>query len=398
MQELYKKEIEEIKNTGYMRNDITITDALVENFYNEILPERDSKLIDLVFSSNPTQEALDKLIQEWDIEARPMGKTMLLAYFMKMHPELEFNAYTGPRLDGLIKMQKFKNMAIIAHFVKIVRELNKNGITPVILKGGAMRHLRPEFPRIMGDIDILVPEKDFFKAAKIAEDLGYWYSKVDIHAIDLHEKGKENGILDIHRFIYMETGKERNFLKGLFERATEQNVFGVKALVPSYEDLMFITLTNLAKNLRNATSKAGLLFALYDCKFFLEKPDFNWKIIHEDAKLTGSQIQINFAIKFIDKISKDIIPEDIKNNFIFEKETTEYSNMVMFNRFYLEDLRNKCRALKIGEVLVNPNLWADYIKLKPKYFALKLLKKHPKLIEMLIKDLKTKEYDFGRKE
>lgn len=36
-QVLYKKEIEEIKDSGYLRKDSTITDALIDNFYNSIL-------------------------------------------------------------------------------------------------------------------------------------------------------------------------------------------------------------------------------------------------------------------------------------------------------------------------------------------------------------------------
>ena len=54
MQVLWKKEIEEIKDSGYMRNDISITDALIENFFNEILYPTDKGLLQLAFSKNPT--------------------------------------------------------------------------------------------------------------------------------------------------------------------------------------------------------------------------------------------------------------------------------------------------------------------------------------------------------
>lgn len=396
---LYKKEIEDISSSEYFKKGSSITDALIENFYNEIMKDEEKQLMQLVFKPNPTQEELDKLLAVWDIEVKNSNKSLLLSYFQKRHPQLQFHDYTGPRLKGLLLNYRFRNLQTIAHFSKIGKELNKNEITPMILKGGLMKFLRPNLPRTMGDIDIVVPEKDWIKSADIAVSLGYRYDKIDIHSIDIHEGNSTSldGILDIHRFIYFDTGKEKEWIKGLFERATEQDVFGVKSLVPCFEDLMFITLTNLSRNLRDKTSQAGLLFSLFDCKFFLDnKPDFNWNIVKDNAQKTGTEIQINFAIKFINKISTDVLPQDIQKEMPFERETNDYSRMIMYKRFYLEGIRTKCRSMKIGEVITRPNQWLDYITLKPKYFALKLIRKHPVLIEMLIRDLKTRNYSFEK--
>ena len=397
MQVLWKKEIEEIKDSGYLNNNITITDALIENFFHEILSKSDRELLQIAFCKNPNQEELDRLLKDFDIEVKGSNKSLMLAYLMKRRPELKFTEYEGPRLKGLLNFFRFKNLKTISHFSKIGRELNKFGITPMLIKGGAMKFLRQDLPRIMSDIDILVPEKDLKKKKKIAEPLGYWWEKVDIHAIDLHPQGSDEGALDVHKFIYMETGHEKELLKGLYKRARKIIAFGVNALIPSNEDLLFISLVNLARNLRNKTSQAGLLYTLFDCKFLIEnKPDFDWNIVKENAKITGTEIQMNFAVKFIEKISSDVLPNEIKNDLLFEKETNEYSNMVMYNRFYLEDLRTKCRAIKVGDLFKNPEQIREYIALKPKYFLLKRIRKHPKLIEFFIKDLKTKKYNFSK--
>ncbi len=387
-QVLYKKEIEDIKSSGYLKRNRNITDALIENFYNEILKDNEKKLLKLAFSNRVIQEDLDELLKIWDIEVKGSAKSLMLAYIMKMHPDMKFTAYEEPRLQGLLKFYRYKNLDIISHYGKICRALNNAGITPLILKGGAMKYLRPELPRVMGDIDILVPEKDFMKSANVASELGYTYSKVDIHAIDLHKPNTDEGVLDIHKFIYMETRKEKNFLSSLYKRARLENVFGTQSFVPSNEDLMFIALVNLAKNLRNKTSQAGLIFTLFDCKYLQEtKPDFDWNIIKENAIKTGTEVQLNFAMKFLMKIADDIFPKSISESIFFEKETIEYSNMVMFNRFYMEDLRSKCRSLKLGSIFTDWDVFKNYIRLKPKYFLLKQLIKHPKLIEFCIKDL-----------
>ena len=74
----------------------------------------------------------------------------------------------------------------------------------MILKGGAMKCIHNEFPRVMGDIDILVKEKDYEKAGHIAEEIGY-RCEWDIHSVDIHPKDSEEGIMDIHRYILMNT-------------------------------------------------------------------------------------------------------------------------------------------------------------------------------------------------
>ena len=380
-------QLDAVKNSEYFNENTTITDALIEYFYNDIMSEGEKKLMRLVFTKSPKQEELDNLLKLWDIEARVSQKSLLLAYIQKRYPELLFTLYEGPRLKGLLLNVRFKNIQTIAHFSKIGKELNKNGITPVIIKGGAMKYLRPELPRHMGDIDIVVPEKDWIRSANLAKSIGYWYRKPDIHSIDIHEsKDKsEYGILDIHRYIYLGTGKDKAWIKGLFERAKEETVFSVKALVPCFEDLMFITLTNLSRNLSNKTSQAGLLFALFDCKFFLEnKPEFNWDIIKENAKLTNTEVQVNFAIKFINKISEDIIPKEIIDNMFFEEETHHYSKIIVFNRFYYLNVQKEARDMKIAQILQNPAEITKYIKLKLKYKLLKHIQKHPRLIEMYV--------------
>lgn len=393
----YKRDIDKFEEDIRNTNTTSVTDALVLKFKNDVMSDEEQKLINLAFKNNPKQEDLNELLKVWDIEVKDANKSLLLAYLMKLHPELKFTDYEQPRLKGLLQNFRFKNMKTISHFVKIVGLLNKNNIVPVIFKGGLMKHLRPELPRIMGDIDIIVPEKDFFKSAKLTETLGYWYDKIEVHSIDLHEKdaGKESyGVLDLHRFFHVETGKDKKWLKGLFKRAKEENVFGVKALVPCYEDILFITLINLVRNLKNNTSKAGILFTLFDCKFLIEnKPDFDWKIIKDNAVKTKSEFKINFAIEFISSISDDIIPEKIKQKFLFKKEMENFSNTILYDRFYLKTLRDTSRNMKFFEVLKKPNLYKKYICVKIKYIVLKNLRNRPLLIKLLIRDLKkaTKE-------
>ena len=243
-----------------------LTNIILDGFKYEVITKSDELLLNLIFSEKTTQENLDKFLNEWDIEVMGGHKALMLAYFMKLHPELKFTDYVAPRLKGLLQFLRFQNMRLISHYTKIGNELKRNGIEFLIFKGGCIKHLRPDFPRVMGDIDILVHEKDYIKAGKIVEQMGYDTSW-DIHSVDIHLKDSKEGIMDIHKYIIMLSENEKAFIPDLFKRAKKENVFGIEALVPCNEDLLFISLVNMVRNLRNKTSYAGIPYTLFDCNF-----------------------------------------------------------------------------------------------------------------------------------
>ena len=393
MQLLSNNEINDIKNSSYFKDKFSVTDVLIENFYNEILKNDEKELLRFCFSINPTQDRLDNLMTKWDIDVKGSEKSLLLSYMLKNHPHLKFSSSIEPRLKGLLNYYRFYNLKVIAHFSKIGRILNQNNITPMLIKGVAMKYIRPQLPRVMNDCDILVSEDDFLKCEKLTKFMGYWWEKIANHSIDLHPENSNDGAVDIHKYFDMDSSFEKKYLPELFYRSTEAKAFGVKCLIPSYEDMLFISLINLSKNLRNRTSQAGLLFTLFDSKFLIEqKRDFDWNIVKNSAKITKTQVQINFAAKFIEKISSDILPNEITEKKLFENETKKYSTIVLYNRFYLEDLRIKCKELPIRKMFLSFDNFINYFKIKPKYYLLKLIKNSPFLIDLLIKDLKTKIY------
>lgn len=366
-----------VKDTG---NNINIEDILIDNFIQELITQDDKMLLKMAFSENPSQEELNDFLKKCDIEVMGGNKALLLSYLMKMHSELKFSGYEGPRLAGLLNFFRFHNIKIIAHFKKIGKALNNSNIPLMILKGGAIKYLRPELSRVMGDIDILVGWNDYPKVGAIAKSLGYEFYEQNLdksHSIDLHEKGSVEGTVDVHRYIYMGTGVEEKIVEDLFKRATLQNVFGVKTLVPSYEDLMFLALVNLAKNLRENTSSAGILFTLFDCKFLSEtKPDFNWNIVIDNAKKTKTQIQMSFAIKFINKIIPGILPEKIQKKGLFNKEMKNYCKIVTFERFLFNQIQERSRNIKILNAIKSFAGIKEYLEIKPKYYLSKLLKEN----------------------
>ena len=272
---MYVDALQEIlKTTPHIDAKQAMT-ASVEYFYDKLVKPSDQALITLAFTKNLTQEKLDEFLKDFDIECAGGNKALLLSYVMKAHPDLKFNEYSGPRLQGLLNFYRFANLSLIAHYTKIGKELNAHGIIPLIMKGGAMKYLRPELSRAMGDIDVLIQAQNYRSAVKIAIGLGYDYED-NGHSVDLHEKGNEAGILDIHQWVDMSSKYDKKFMKKIFGRAEKKKVFGVETYVPCVEDLVFLGLVNMVKNIREKTSLKGILYTLFDFEYLTHlKPDFN---------------------------------------------------------------------------------------------------------------------------
>ena len=259
--------------------DFDAVNSVIEALYDELVFVDDQKLLDLAFAKKIEQSQLDKFLKDWDIEKYGERKSMMLSYVMKTNPELKFSIYEKPRLEGLLKYHRFHNLKLISHYAKITKALNCENIFPMILKGGAMKHIRPDLSRSMGDIDILIPEEsEFLRAYEICKNLGYVFEgSLSSHSFDLHLPNSKEGTVDIHRYIYLESNYDKAFLKDLFVRAKKEKTFGVWAFVPCFEDLMFLGIINLARNLHRKTSVEGILYYLFDFKYLSEnKPDFNW--------------------------------------------------------------------------------------------------------------------------
>ncbi|MCL2028953.1 MAG: nucleotidyltransferase family protein, partial [Deltaproteobacteria bacterium] len=137
--------------------NMSITERVVRRQYQQYVMERDRVLLDLVFNSALTQKELDEAMEVCDIDVLGAAKSLMLSYIMRDFPEFKFPDYAAPRLRGLIDYFRFANIRVLSHFSKIGKALNAAGIPVLIFKGGAMKILRPELCRPMGDVDVLVP-------------------------------------------------------------------------------------------------------------------------------------------------------------------------------------------------------------------------------------------------
>ena len=355
--ELY---INNLKTFSYVKDDVVgFFDKVIDTLYEGIISADEQKLIDLAFQKNLSQEQLDAFFKAWDIEAHGTETALLLSYVMKEHPQLTFNDYNAPRLSGVRNFFRFKNLELIAHFKKVMVELGKRGIVPMVIKGGAIKSLRPDLPRVMNDIDILVKnEQEYQTALQVVRDMGYVLYEPENgegHSTDVHFPEKNGAFLDIHCCMDFYIDNRDELTKVFFDRAQKQNVFGCECLVPAKEDMVFLSLFHLAKNLKQGACVEGIPYAAFDLAY-LTKDDFNWQIVFDDMHLTRTQVQIYMAINFMNKVFKDKF---------FEEEVTIDANDIARSGFYkdvfyakfVHEVKHRCKKLKLKQSL---HSWADF--------------------------------------
>lgn len=358
------------------------SNLVVQKFYSHYVSERDRTLLDLVFTPSPTQSRLDKALETCDIEAMGSSKSLMLSYLMREHPELKFSSYTKPRLQGLVNFYRFANIKTLSHFSKIGKAFNAAHIPMVIFKGAAMKVLRPDLSRPMGDVDILIPAEHMTRAVKICITMGYHDAMTGSHnAVDIHAANNESAV-DIHSAI-LEGGKSNDvFHRGLFSRARQVSAFGVNMLLPLHEDLFFIVLANLTKNLRGKTSTHGLFYALLDAKFLLaDKADFNWDIVKESIKLTGTEQPVRLGVDFINSLAPGLIP-DVDVHLPLSPQMKAYYDQIIFDEDYFNKRQAVCQAIRVVDLKNYPCHYGKFIL---KFLLLKKLRKHPAFVRWYLK-------------
>jgi hypothetical protein len=326
-------------------------ERLVKRLYEQYVGKNERALLDFIFCGPHTQARLDACLQNCDIEALGAHKTLMLSYVMQENPDLVFPGHAGPRVKGLIDFYRFKNLRILAHCSRIGRTLNEAGIPLLLFKGAAMKSLRPNLPRHMGDVDMLIPAKRMAEALRLCEGIGYYDGRTGApHSVDLHTKGDRNTV-DLHRAVFESKRDLGAFHKNLFARARERKAFGMRALIPAREDLFFLTLANLVRNLRGHTSPHSVFYALSDCQFLRASAaePFDWEIVRADARETGREPDMTFAARFVEAMAPDLLSE-LTRQFPLTKEMAAFHDRLLFNEDHYMPLAEECRKILVVQL------------------------------------------------
>ena len=347
---------------------------LLDSCSRTVLDPSEQKVLSFALSRDGiTQAQLDSFLSDWDIEKAPIFSVMLLAYATARREDLVLPPRVGPRLKGVLQFCRFQNLKKEAHFSKVAKALGLAGIPALILKGGAMKVYRPDFPRWMNDIDFLVPAADYERAVSIARDLGYGDPMVTDHSVDLRIPGSGEGLLDIHRQLELGTGKENALNEVLFHRAWKRKIFSADGLLPCPEDMVFIALVNFYNNMERRQTPESSATTFFDIRFLVEStPSFRWEIVRDNARLTGTGFQLALASRVVSAYLEDLIPEDLWLPAPGrERAYRNFIDAFFFHRDVLSTARDSFAETRVGASLksdynIFSRTWALVVKgIKP---------------------------------
>lgn len=352
----------------------------------DILPLQDKRMLDLALKPDVTQEEVDEVLKDWNIETAPLQSVLLLSYLLKSRPDLRCPPSMEPRLKGCLSYCRFQNLKRSAHFSKIAKALNGAGIPFMVLKGGAMKVYRPDFPRWMSDIDFLVGADYFPRAETLVADLGYT-AIPDFHSTDFHLPGEKEGLVDIHRYIHMGTGHEAGINDDLFSRASLTPMYSSQGLLPCPEDMVFISLMNMRVNVTEQTSPGSVISAFFDIAWLVSsKKDFDWETVRSSALKTCSQSYLYIISRLFDRFAPGLLPSDFLAGDLSEEELSARCEHILYRRFVLAPLR-----LEIGEFHIptafrtERPIWL-YVWRRARYFCLKRIYRFKPLSRRVLSD------------
>ena len=250
------------------------SDNKIATLSGEIFDDLEARMLRLAMSDGESHEDIESVLDGCGIGKKPF-KTQIIAFnLFKSHPEIQISKETTLALMRAKVTCRERYLQILPHLLKILKTLDDREIRILLIKGGAMKAYRPDCPRWMADVDIVVPEDKYEEAVELSEKVGYKPLK-RLHSTDLKDPVSGQTFVDIHHYISTNTNKGYMLNDGLWKRAINIPVsfFPHHVLVPCPEDMMFISLVNFWKNVNDMTSEGSVASLFFDLKLLKEYKD-----------------------------------------------------------------------------------------------------------------------------
>ncbi len=343
---------------------------LTERIVSETIPKNNRRLVNMILSENISEKEFDEFLAEWDVENNGATGALQMTFLVESHPELTFPNGFYEELKRHLGFYIWKRSEFQKNCPVILDALLKAGIVSSLFKGSELFLTNPSILLEMRDVDVIVIKSRWKEAGKIISKLGYEIVNWDNHSFDVHVKGDCHGLIDVHRYFPPISGKERKIMKDVLSRTREASLFGVSCRTLCPEDLVFTYLGNLYRNLTECRRPQSLPCNIINIgKILKTSKEFDWRIVKNDALLTGTGENIAFAINYVNAVVPGMLPQYLLSGL------DRIGDMVAFRRYILCYLQARSHGLKVKTIMKKPELIPAFLKIRPLYTVLKLLRK-----------------------
>lgn len=303
-----------------------------ESQEEHMLTTKEKRLMAVLFDGGTTEQDILLFTRELDVDTASSDYMLMLSYLGLSINWRWFPKEIVPRLQGLHRYYQVRNAMGIKGVLERIDLLSKAGIPVMLIKGMAIRYYYAAgVPRIMSDMDLLVPEDKYEQAIKLLCASGGTEggrSMWSVHII--------NGLasIDLHKWMFKHHGDKN---ENIWERAVPIDFYGRTVYVPSPEDMFVHQLDTRARAIFVYEAEARRLRWLYDCRNICMKDTFDWKLAMQRIKQFHSENTAYFMLKAF----ADCFPEVITDSFVEESvtPTEDYEKWLKQHMRYRELMR-----------------------------------------------------------
>jgi len=197
---------------------------------------------------------------------------------------------------------------------RVLHVLGRHGVSPLLLKGSALRELVYDDPteRSMGDLDLLVTPEEIERSMAALREAGYASASAEVldsyrlrhfHHLLTHPRGF---IVELH-WALTEPGSrvplnERHFLA----RASTSRRNSVPVRVPSVEDLLLHVVS------QNEEDAFGLLRRIVDVdRIVARSPRLDWVYVTRAAGEAGLDLALAVSLRLAQLLLRTEVPADL---------------------------------------------------------------------------------------
>ncbi len=269
----------------------------------QLIVPREQRLLSLLFKEHVSKEDVEHQLQGLHIDTENHYYLLMLARLGFERNWVGFPEHVIPQLKGIYRYYQAQNALLLQMLMKTIKQLNEEQITPLLIKGVAMRlHYAPGVARIMDDADIVIEGKQYDKAMSIVQGMGAAYVGYAKHS-STYKLGHAE--FDLHHVIYKNHNEKGSDIWRQVERI-EVNGCHFNLLSPI--DMFIHVLDTQSRDIFLNEHMNRRMKWLFDAKMVLNRmPDKDWAAIAKRAH----ELHCNYRVCLMMKLFAACFPEDI---------------------------------------------------------------------------------------
>ena len=313
------------------------------------LTDREKILLSFLFSSSNTEEDINTLTCGLNIDKENENYILLLSCLGLKTDWQYFPKNIIANLEAIHKFRQAKNIFKINWLIEKIKILNQANISVMLLKGLALKYYyAKDYPRIMSDFDIAVPEEKYDKAIKLlVDDKSIYSGRSAAYHSEIESDGRR---LEVHRWIFKNNGEKNT---DIWERSQQINFFGTKVYVMCPQDMFIHQLDNRCKDIFNGVFRNRRINWIFDCRNiyrFFDK--FDIQEMYSRAEQFCSLYSVRYMLPALSEIFPDLIDKtEIETKFPYpQKYNLWLKRNIRFGNLFIQYTENYVIKSNIGTV------------------------------------------------